>query len=111
MRLSHETVIMKPKNGTQVHGTITGVDVSMNTHLKSVKMTLKNKDPMQLDTLSILGNNVCYFIIQDSLPLNTLLIDDAPKARGYGVGVGRDVATSGGRDGVFGNRNCERKRC
>ena len=56
-----------------------GVDVSMNTHLKSVKMTLKNRDPVPLDTLSIRGNNIRYFILPDSLPLDTLLIDDAPK--------------------------------
>jgi len=85
MKLSHETVTIELKNGTQVHGTITGVDVSMNTHLKSVKMTLKNKEPVQLDTLSIRGNNLRYFILPDSLPLDTLLIDDAPKARGRGM--------------------------
>jgi len=67
----------------------TGVDVSMNTHLKSVKMTMKNKDPVQLETLSIRGSNIRYFILPDSLPLDTLLIDDAPKARGRG-GRGRD---------------------
>lgn len=61
-----------------------GVDVSMNTHLKSVKMTVKNKDPVQLETLSIRGNNLRYFILPDTLPLDTLLIDDAPKARGRG---------------------------
>ena len=66
-----------------------GVDVSMNTHLKSVKMTVKNKDPVQLDTLSIRGNNLRYFILPDSLPLDTLLIDDAPKARGRGGRGGR----------------------
>ena len=53
-------------------------------------MTLKNKDPVQLDTLSIRGNNVRYFILPDSLPLDTLLIDDAPKARGRGGRGGRD---------------------
>ena len=68
---------------------LTGVDVSMNTHLKSVKMTMKNKDPVQLETLSIRGSNIRYFILPDSLPLDTLLIDDAPKARGRG-GRGRD---------------------
>ena len=76
-----------------------GVDVSMNTHLKSVKMTLKNRDPVQLDTLSIRGNNIRYYILPDSLPLDTLLIDDAPKGRGRGARGGR-----GGRGGPRGGR-------
>ncbi|CAG8492305.1 1614_t:CDS:2 [Diversispora eburnea] len=69
------------KNGTIVHGTITGVDMSMNTHLKTVKMTVKNKDPTNLDSLSIRGNNIRYYILPDSLPLDTLLVDDTPKAK------------------------------
>jgi len=56
----------------------------MNTHLKSVKLTVKNKEPQTLETISIRGNNLRYFILPDSLPLDTLLIDDAPKARGRG---------------------------
>ena len=65
----------------------------MNTHLKSVKMTIKNRDPVQLDTLSIRGNNIRYYLLPDSLPLDTLLIDDAPKSKGRGRGS-RDAGRS-----------------
>ncbi|KAI8350459.1 hypothetical protein B0O80DRAFT_457831 [Mortierella sp. GBAus27b] len=81
MKLNTETVTVELKNGTIVHGTVTGVDMSMNTHLRAVKMTVKNKDPVSLDTLSIRGNNIRYFILPDSLPLDTLLIDDSPKSK------------------------------
>ena len=60
---------------------LSGVDVAMNTHLKAVKMTVKNRDPVQLETLSIRGNNIRYYILPDSLPLETLLLDDSPKAK------------------------------
>lgn len=66
------------ENGTCV---VSGVDVSMNTHLKAVKMTLKNREPVQLETLSIRGNNIRYFILPDSLPLDTLLVDVEPKVK------------------------------
>lgn len=56
----------------------------MNTHLKAVKMTMKGREPSALDSLSIRGNNIRYFILPDSLPLDTLLVDDAPKGRGRG---------------------------
>ena len=58
-----------------------GVDMSMNTHLKSVKMTIKGRDPITLDSLSLRGNNIRYFILPENLPLDTLLVDDTPKTR------------------------------
>ncbi|KAG0296975.1 Small nuclear ribonucleoprotein Sm D1 [Linnemannia gamsii] len=81
MKLNTETVTVELKNGTIVHGTVTGVDMSMNTHLRAVKMTVKNKDPVSLESLSIRGNNIRYFILPESLPLDTLLIDDSPKSK------------------------------
>lgn len=101
MKLSHETVTVELKNGTvvsmtaddslcalsdlvicpQVSGTIAGVDVAMNTHLKSVKLLNKAGTSQTLDSLSIRGNNIRYFILPDALPLETLLVDDTPKAK------------------------------
>lgn len=34
-----------------------------------------------MDTLSVRGNNIRLIILPESLPLDTLLIDDAPKIR------------------------------
>lgn len=81
MKLNHETVTIELKNGTQVHGTIACVDVSMNTHLRSVKLTMKNEESINMDTLTVRGNNIRYFILPDTLPLDTLLIDEGPTKR------------------------------
>eukprot|EP01101_Sappina_pedata_P010604 TRINITY_DN6722_c0_g1_i1.p2 TRINITY_DN6722_c0_g1~~TRINITY_DN6722_c0_g1_i1.p2 ORF type:complete len:123 (+),score=39.35 TRINITY_DN6722_c0_g1_i1:16-384(+) len=107
MKLSNETVTVELKNGTIVHGTISGVDISMNTHLKAVKMTVKGKNPVALESLSIRGNNIRYFILPDSLNLDTLLVDDTPKQAkpkeqpdmGRGRGRGRGRGARGGRGG------------
>ncbi len=58
-----------------------GVDMSMNTHLKAVKLTVKGREAVALDHLTIRGNNIRYFLLPESLPLETLLVDDAPKVR------------------------------
>uniref|UniRef100_A0A0G4HVG4 Small nuclear ribonucleoprotein Sm D1 n=1 Tax=Chromera velia CCMP2878 TaxID=1169474 RepID=A0A0G4HVG4_9ALVE len=79
MKLSGETVIVELKNGTVIQGVITGVDVAMNTHMKNVKMTIKHKNPVSMDHLTVRGNNIRYYILPDSLPLETLLIDEGQK--------------------------------
>lgn len=116
MKLSHETVTVELKNGTTVHGTVVGVDMSMNTHLKSVKMTVKGREPIALDSLSLRGNNIRYFILPENLPLDTLLVDDGPKERRkkremtMGRGRGRGRGRGGGaRGGTRGGRSRGRR--
>ena len=76
MKLSQETVTIELKNGTIISGTITGtifktmtyvlgVDIAMNTHLKAVKMTIKGRNPISLDSLSVRGSNIRYVILPD----------------------------------------------
>ncbi|BEJ13991.1 hypothetical protein CspHIS471_0311650 [Cutaneotrichosporon sp. HIS471] len=104
MKLNNETVTIELKNGTVLHGTITSVDPQMNTHLKSVKLTTRNQPPgtpnVHLDSIAIRGNNVRYFILPDSLPLDTLLVDDAPRAKKRKEGA----AAARGRGGPRGGR-------
>lgn len=126
MKLSHETVTIELKNGSIVHGTIAGVDVCMNTHLKSVRMTpYRGATPVEMDQLSIRGNNIRYVILPDALALDTLLLDDAPKAkakkrettaptrgggaRGRGARGGRLGTRGGGRGGGGGSGTGLRK--
>ncbi|KAH7637323.1 small ribonucleoprotein particle protein SmD1 [Dermatophagoides farinae] len=99
MKLSHETVTVELKNGSVAHGTIAGVDVAMNTHLKTVKLVNKNGAQQTLDSLTVRGNNIRYFILPDSLPLETLLVDDTPKAKAKKRDMGRGGAgaSRGGR--------------
>eukprot|EP00236_Picocystis_salinarum_P001583 CAMPEP_0183833702 /NCGR_PEP_ID=MMETSP0807_2-20130328/6221_1 /TAXON_ID=88271 /ORGANISM="Picocystis salinarum, Strain CCMP1897" /LENGTH=259 /DNA_ID=CAMNT_0026079685 /DNA_START=308 /DNA_END=1089 /DNA_ORIENTATION=+ len=76
MKLANETVTVELKNGTTVHGTVTGVDIAMNTHMRRVKVTPKGKPPVNLDQMSIRGNNVRYVILPDSLNLDALLVEE-----------------------------------
>ena len=70
-----------PQLGTILHGTIASVSPQMNTALRTVKMTPKGRDPISLDTINIRGSTIRYYILPDSLPLDTLLIDDQPKPK------------------------------
>jgi small nuclear ribonucleoprotein D1 len=75
-RLNTETVSVELKNGTLIHGTITGVDMSMNTHLKKVRVTLKGKNPVNYESLSVRGNMIRLYILPDGLNLDSLLVED-----------------------------------
>ncbi|KAI9835853.1 MAG: mRNA splicing protein smd1 [Sarea resinae] len=96
MKCANETVTIELKNGTILHGTITSVSPQMNTSLRTVKMTARGRDPVSLDTINIRGSTIRYYILPDSLPLDTLLIDDAPKPKNK---ARKEVADRGGRGG------------
>ncbi|PGH06815.1 hypothetical protein AJ80_08088 [Polytolypa hystricis UAMH7299] len=118
MKCANETVTIELKNGTILHGTITSVSPQMNTALRAVKMTPKGRDPISLDTINIRGSTIRYYILPDSLPLDTLLVDDAPKPKNKarkevadrGRGGGRGRGGRGGPGGGGGGRGGGRGR-
>ena len=81
MKLTGETVTIELKNGSVVTGTITSVDMSMNTHLKGVKLQQKGKETQNLDHLTIRGSNIRYYLLPESLPLESHLVDDRNKQK------------------------------
>ncbi|TVY80366.1 Small nuclear ribonucleoprotein Sm D1 [Lachnellula suecica] len=44
-------------------------------------MTQSGREPTSLDTINLRGSTIRYYILPDSLPLDTLPIDDAPKPK------------------------------
>ncbi|RPA84329.1 Sm-like ribonucleo protein [Ascobolus immersus RN42] len=99
MKCQNESVQVELKNGTTLSGTITSVDVKMNTALRTVKMTVRGRDPISLETINIRGSNIRHFILPDSLPLDTLLVDDAPKPKNKPK---KEAGDRGGRGGARG---------
>ncbi|MES1909208.1 MAG: Small nuclear ribonucleoprotein SmD1b [Cercozoa sp. M6MM] len=98
MKLSGDTVTIELKNGSVVHGTITGVDHSMNTSLKNVKLTPRGKNPVHLDAISLRGSTLRYVLLPEFLNLDALLKDDVPKPKPPRR-TGRPGAGRGGRKG------------
>ncbi|KAF2738258.1 Sm-like ribonucleoprotein [Polyplosphaeria fusca] len=104
MKCQNETVTIELKNGSIVHGTIASVSPKMNCAMRAVKLTAKGRDTTPLDAMTVRGSTVRYIILPDSLPLDTLLIDDAPKPKNKarketdrGRGAGRGGGRGGGR--------------
>lgn len=81
VKLRSETVTVELKNGTVAHGTVTGVDHSMNIHLKAVKLQVRGRNPVKLQALSVRGSTVRYVLLPDSLALDALLVDDGLRPR------------------------------
>ncbi|KAK5113505.1 mRNA splicing protein smd1 [Meristemomyces frigidus] len=81
MKCTNETVTIELKTGAIINGTIASVSPQMNTNLRAAKMTPKGGVQISLDQISVRGSEIRYFILPDSLPLDTLLVDDTPKPK------------------------------
>ncbi|OQO08038.1 Small nuclear ribonucleoprotein Sm D1 [Cryoendolithus antarcticus] len=111
MKCSNETVTVELKTGTIIHGTIASVSPQMNTNLRTAKMTPKGGAPISLDQISIRGSEIRHIILPDSLPLDTLLIDDAPKPKNKArKEQDRGARAGGDRGGRGGGRGGPRGR-
>ena len=94
MKLRSETVTIELTNGDTVTGTVKGVDQAMNTHLEGVRMVSRGKEPVLLDTLSLRGSSIRWFVLPDALPLQTLLVDDTPNKRKKSKGGGKSAKSA-----------------
>lgn len=79
MKLKNEVVTVELKDGAVVYGTIEAVDIKMNLHMKLVKLTLKDRAPVNLENYSVRGNQIRHVVLPDYLPIDTLLIEDPVK--------------------------------
>lgn len=61
--------------------TLTGVDVAMNTHLKTVNMTVKGGVAVNLPSLTVRGSTIRYYLLPESLNLDTLLAEESKKKK------------------------------
>ncbi|MES1920033.1 Small nuclear ribonucleoprotein SmD1a [Bonamia ostreae] len=102
MKLSNEKVTVELKNGEVCVGTIAGVDISMNMHLKNVQVSKGDGPKKDMKQLTIRGNNIRYVIMPDALNLDALLVDDTPKQNPSGTGkrFGKGVRGRGRRRGM-----------
>jgi small nuclear ribonucleoprotein D1 len=57
-------------------GSVYGVDIKMNTFLQNVKMTTKDKNPINLDQLTLRGSSIRYIILPETLQLDALLVEE-----------------------------------
>jgi small nuclear ribonucleoprotein D1 len=111
MKLSNETVSIELKNGTVISGTIVGVDLAMNTHLKTVKMTVKGKNPVSMEFLSVRGNTIRFYVLPDNINLDNLLQDTVVRPKPKKTDVKKTTApkrTNNSRGGGGGGRGGKR---
>ncbi|KAF6014485.1 hypothetical protein HII13_000830 [Brettanomyces bruxellensis] len=73
MNMINERVQVELKDGTVIIGDIISVAPSMNMNLKNVRMTLKDRNPKELEFVNIRGNQVRLVILPDELDVDRVL--------------------------------------
>jgi len=83
MNMINERVQVELKDGTVIIGDIISVAPSMNMNLKNVRMTLKDRNPKELEFVNIRGNQVRLVILPDELDVDRILAKSIsqPKAK------------------------------
>merc|ERR1711874_659386 len=79
--ISKEVVSVELKNGTVISGLLISTDIGMNIHMKNVNMTVKHQNPINLESLTIRGNNVRLIILPENLPIDAVLMKQNGKIR------------------------------
>ena len=102
MQLTDNAVKVELKNGSVVSGTIVGVDPQMNTHLKDVKVTMKDQNPTELDSLSIRGGCIRFFSLPETVNIDNLLTKVSATKEQLRNGTGFSRGGRGGRGGWSG---------
>ena len=101
MKFSHGDDRAGEWNG--FYGTISATDMSTSTYLKTVKITLKNKVPVPLESCNIRKKqHQRYFILPESLQADAWLVEDPPKSKAKNkeaadLGRGRETGHRRGR--------------
>ena len=83
--------------------------MSMNMHLRAVKMTARGRNPAPMDSLSVRGSTIRHIVLPDSLNLDTLLVDDTPRIRPGVAKASAGRGRGGGRGGRRGGRGRGRR--
>lgn len=79
MKCTGETVVVECKDGSMAQGTIVGVDVAMNVHMKNVKFTEKKQKMKMREKLTVRGNNIRVVLLPDEMNIDNLLVGLGPK--------------------------------
>ncbi|CAD7958795.1 unnamed protein product [Amoebophrya sp. A25] len=96
-KLANESVTVDLKSNTSVTGTVLGVDMQMNMHVKNAKVSTPGRETVPMEQITLRGNTIRSVTLPDNLALDTLLTDkEARKRPAVGKGKGKAKGRGGG---------------